>query len=490
MERRELLRNSLLTVGGGLAAVAPALAQVTPAASQPGKRAEPEAPRGQEGVGNADWRETWAYLIGMQAFAYGFPAIYYAKLRCGMVKKPSGVIDTPVNTMFHVPRLADHTDQYGGSQMRDAIYSVAWLDLRTEPMVVFSPASGDRYVSIQFAEFYSDLFGYVGPSVNGGRKQTALVVGPQWQGDTPAGIDVVMRSPTPSVLLVARVSTPGGADLAAARAQQEGSWVKPLSNWRAGTAAPVVREVLTPFPPSASLADFRTMNAAMRENPPPPGEASLMRQFAQVGLGPLASTPLDDLDAATQRGLARALVDGPKMLERVSKAGGNTKQVAGGWFYGDKNWGRMAAAGDHLGRASPQAYAGIIEHWKEQSTKLRTFVDGDGRDLSGQNRYVLRFSKDQIPQARAFWSITLYDERYTMVDNPIKRYSIGSLSEGLVFGADGSLEILMQHERPAAALEANWLPTPTGKFNLFLRTYLPGPSVLDQSYVPPPVRKA
>ena len=41
----------------------------------------------------ADWRETWAYLIGMQAYAYGFPAIYYTKLRFGMVRQPQGVVE-------------------------------------------------------------------------------------------------------------------------------------------------------------------------------------------------------------------------------------------------------------------------------------------------------------------------------------------------------------------------------------------------------------
>ncbi len=437
---------------------------------------------------NADWRETWGYVIGMQAYAYGFPAIYYAKLRFGMVRQPQGVIDTPLNTLFHVPRLSDHNDQYGGSPMRDAIYSVAWLDLRAEPVVIHAPDSGERYVSIQLAEFYSDLFGYVGPSVNGGRAQTALVVGPQWQGDTPAGIDVVMRSPTPSAFLVARVSTPGGDDLPTARALQQSSWVKPLAAWRVGSAAVQLRDVLAPSAPDLPLADFRTMNAAMRENPPPTGDEALLRQFAQVGLGPLATVALDELDAATQRGLARALVDGPKLLSKVALSGGHTKRVAG-WFYGDKHWGRMAVVGDFLGRASPQAFSGILEHWIEQSTKLRTFVDADGHDLSGQHRYVLRFAKHEIPEARAFWSITLYDERFNMVDNPIQRYGIGSLTEGLVLGTDGSLDILLQHQQPEAASNANWLPTPAGKFNLFLRTYLPGPGVMDQSYVPPMVRK-
>lgn len=438
-------------------------------------------------VAETPWRESWAYLLGMQAYAYGYPAIYYTKLRFGMVRQPQGVINTPLNTLFHVPRLSDHNDQYGGSPMRDAIYSVAWLDVRAEPVVVHSPESGERYVSTQLAEFYSDLFGYVGPSVNEGRAQTALVVGPQWAGETPAGIDLVLRSPTPSVFVVARVSTPGGEDLATARSLQAQSWVKPLSVWQAGAQTPEVRDVLLPFAATESLADFRTMNAAMRENLPPECDAALMRQFAQVGLGPLAETALDDLDADTQHGLARALIDGPKLLEKVALTGGNTKQVDG-WFYGDKNWGRMAEAGDFLGRASPQAFSGIIEHWIEQSTKLRTFVDAQGNDLTGQRRYTLRFEKSDIPQAKAFWSITLYDERFNLVDNPIQRYAVGSLTQGLAFGADGSLEILMQHERPAPELECNWLPVPEGKFNLFLRTYLPGPSVMAQRYAPPMVQ--
>jgi hypothetical protein len=398
------------------------------------------------------------------------------------------VVNTPLNTLFHVPRLSDHNDQYGGSPMRDAIYSVAWLDLRDEPVVVHSPDCGLRYASTQLAGFYSDLFGYVGPSVNEGRAQTALVVGPHWNGVVPEGIDLVKQSPTPCAFLVARVSTPGGEDLPAARALQQQSWVKPLSCWQAGAKSPDSRDVLIPFGADITLADFLTMNAAMLENLPPTSDDALMRQFAQVGLGPMADTPLDQLDPATQSGLARALQDGPLLLEQVALTGGNTKQI-NGWFYGDKNWGRMATVGDFLGRASPQAYSGILEHWIEQSTKLRTFIDADGHDLTGANRYTLYFKKDEIPDAKAFWSITLYDERFNMIQNPIDRYAIGSLTQGLKFGDDGSIEILLQHKQPSAETESNWLPAPGGKFNLFLRTYLPGSCVMDQSYAPPMVRK-
>ena len=212
----------------------------------------------------------------------------------------------------------------------------------------------------------------------------------------------------------------------------------------------------------------------------------MVRQFAQIGLGPFATLELDALDPATRRGLERALVDGWVLLGKLAKSGGNTKTV-NTWAYGDRNWGRMAAAGDFLGRASPQAFAGTLEHWIEQSTKLRTFVDGDGQDLNGEHRYVLHFEKGDIPKAKAFWSITLYDELFNLAANDIKRYSIGTMSEGLVYGSSGSLTIYMQHEQPAAENLANWLPTPRGVFNLFLRTYLPDREVLEQIYEPPAV---
>ncbi|GAA3710201.1 DUF1214 domain-containing protein [Gordonia hankookensis] len=76
-----------------------------------------------------------------------------------------------------------------------------------------------------------------------------------------------------------------------------------------------------------------------------------------------------------------------------------------------------------------------------------------------------------------------------MVANPIDRYGVGSLGDDMNYDDDGSLEILLQHEMPPAGATKNWIPTPDGPFNLFLRTYLPGPSFVEQDYVPPAVTR-
>jgi hypothetical protein len=84
----------------------------------------------------------------------------------------------------------------------------------------------------------------------------------------------------------------------------------------------------------------------------------------------------------------------------------------------------------------------------------------------------------------------MYDEPdYYLVDNPIDRYSIGDRTPGLQYGDDGSITIYMQRESPGPDKESNWLPTPAGKFRPVMRSYQPGPALLDGSYVYPLVRR-
>ena len=78
------------------------------------------------------------------------------------------------------------------------------------------------------------------------------------------------------------------------------------------------------------------------------------------------------------------------------------------------------------------------------------------------------------------------------VANPINRYSM-SVRTNPKYEPDGSLVIYIQNESPGADKEANWLPAPKEKFHLMLRMYWPdenNPSIIDGSWVIPPVTKA
>lgn len=137
--------------------------------------------------------------------------------------------------------------------------------------------------------------------------------------------------------------------------------------------------------------------------------------------------------------------------------------------------------------ASAQVFPGPVNSERE-AMYWWTNVDGAGRGLSGRYNYVLRFSAGGLPPNNAFWSLTMGDERNRFVANPIHRYSVGDRS-GLVPNADGTVDVHIQHAAPVGR-ESNWLPSPSGKFILWLRVYEPGQSILDGTYEVPPVAKA
>jgi hypothetical protein len=117
-------------------------------------------------------------------------------------------------------------------------------------------------------------------------------------------------------------------------------------------------------------------------------------------------------------------------------------------------------------------------------------VDAEGRRLEGGREYRLTFPRGSLPPARGFWSLTVYDERHGLPDEAGGRHSLGSRTQGLEYGPDGSLTITISPaasrlgtSSPAAA--PNRLTTPARSFSLYLRLYWPEPSVVEGAWSPP-----
>jgi len=72
-------------------------------------------------------------------------------------------------------------------------------------------------------------------------------------------------------------------------------------------------------------------------------------------------------------------------------------------------------------------------------------------------------------------------DRY-LVENPIKRYSIGSSTPGLKMNDDGTLVICVSAKSPGGDKESNWLPAPSGPFWTVLRNYGPAEEIINGSY--------
>ena len=156
-------------------------------------------------------------------------------------------------------------------------------------------------------------------------------------------------------------------------------------------------------------------------------------------------------------------------------------RVRNGWLMNTENMGNFGT--DYLKRASVEL-AGLGANLQEDAIYPLAFVDGAGHPLTGKNRYVLHFEKKDLPPVRAFWSVTLYDDEGFQVANELDRFAIGD-RDSLVYNADGSLDLLVQHEAPSGDKKRNWLPAPAGLFNLCMRLYYPKPEALDGRWLPP-----
>ncbi len=139
-------------------------------------------------------------------------------------------------------------------------------------------------------------------------------------------------------------------------------------------------------------------------------------------------------------------------------------QEVNGWRWSPKS-GIMG--NDYLFRAAfAKWYTG--GNAPEEAIYMDGRNDDKGQPFTDSKRYVIRFEKGKQPPAKAFWSISMYNSSDgSFVSNPIKRYTVGDRTPGLVTNPDGSLEIFIQNAEPQDPKEkANWLPAPSGSLLL------------------------
>ncbi len=426
-------------------------------------------------------RQEQAYTVGAQAFLYGYPMVELYRIRHRAVFDAANADRTPLNTFRHRRELVDASMRTVVAPNNDTLYSSAWLDLGAEPVVLEVPDTAGRYYVMQLMDFYTNNFAYVGKRTTGTGPGRFAIVGPGWKGTLPAGLKRI-DAPTPSVWLLGRTLVDGPADLPAVHALQDQYKLTPLSAWAHTAAPPQPDRRRPPYDPRVPLKFFEILDAALDENPPPAHDAGVMGLLSQIGIGPGQSFSVDRLDPATTEGLGRALQAGQAFVTALPSG----RPVVNGWLAFSPHTGRFGT--DYRYRAYIARWA-IAANDPEEAHNFTTRQDERERPLNGSRRYVLRFDKGQLPPVDAFWSMTMYSlPGAFLVDNPLKRYALGDRSRQLRYGADGSLELYIQHESPGPDKESNWLPAPEGDFELGLRCYLPQAAITERRWVPPRVK--
>ena len=169
--------------------------------------------------------------IATDAYLFGYPLVMMdvTKTISTAVPKPEGA-RAPINQFAHVRAFPDATFTDVVSPNADTLYSLAWLDLTKEPMVLSLPDMGKRYYLMQLVEAWTNVFAAPGTRTTGNGKGAFAIVGPGWTGALPTGVKE-LKSPTNMVWIIGRTQTNGKDDYPAVHAIQDQYKLTPLSAW-------------------------------------------------------------------------------------------------------------------------------------------------------------------------------------------------------------------------------------------------------------------
>jgi hypothetical protein len=432
----------------------------------------------------ADLTPAETKAIAEEGFIYGLPIVMnYAVMYEYAVDKSSGQYKAPFNQIKNEARVFTYKDTAVVTPNSDTPYSILWMDLRAEPMVLSVPAvDKSRYYAVQLEDGNTFNYGYIGSRTTGHEAGDYLVVGPNWKGEKPAGIKQVFRSTTEFSAAAYRTQLFGPADMPNVIKVQAGYAAQPLSAFLKQPAPPAAPAI--DFPKidkeSAKTGFFDYLDFALQFAPAGPEEKEIRAKLARLGIGAGKKFSFKDLSAENKMALAEGMKEGEAKIGQYLATG---QKVINGWkissFFGD----RAFFAGNWLLRAAG-AQAGIYGNDAEEATYPMTRALADGEPLDGsQHNYTLTFAAGQLPPVNAFWSVTMYDGKtQLLIENPLDRYLINSpMLPDMKMNADGSLTLYIQKDSPGKDKESNWLPAPNDLIYLAMRLYWPKttpPSIL------------
>ena len=446
--------------------------------------------------------EDEARAIGVDAYVYFYPLITMDVTRKQFTNLEPGKVPGrgPMNMFNNVPTYPAADDRGVVRPNFDTLYSVAYLDMTKEPMVVSVPDTADRYYLLPMLDMWSDVFAAPGWRTTGTKEGHFLVTPPGWRPDLRDRFVEDLKlpketqridAPTPYVWIIGRTKTDGPSDYDAVRKIQAGFKVTPLSDF--GKAAKPVEARIDPSidmktPPKIQVD---TMPAAkyfayaaelLKVNPPHITDEPIIARMKRIGFEAGKSFDLEKAPPTVRTALESAPTSAQHLMEWKVPT---LARVANHW---SMNTDTMGVYGNYYLKRAIVAQLGLGANLPDDAIYPLNLGDASGQPLNGADRYVLRFENGATPPVHAFWSITLYDNEGFQVPNSLDRFAVSSWMP-FKYNSDGSLDLYFQNENPGKDKEANWLPAPKGPFNLTMRLYAPKADALTGKWNPPAVTK-
>jgi hypothetical protein len=446
--------------------------------------------------------EAEAHAIGVDAYVY-----FYSLITMDVTRKQFTNIEPgkelgkgPMNMFNNVPEYPPANFKGVVRPNFDTLYSISYLDMTKEPVVVSVPDTNGRYYLLPMLDMWSDVFASPGWRTTGTQAGNYLVTPPGWRPDLrDRFIDEFklpkdtqrIEAPTPIVWVIGRTKTDGPPDYDAVHKIQAGFKVSLLSEWGKAPKPPEVKidpSVDMKTPPKIQVD---TMSAAkyfayaaelLKTNPPHLTDEPIIARMKRIGIEAGKSFDLEKAPPAVRAGLQSAPSAGQQLMQWKIPT---LARVVNHW---SMNTDTMGVYGNYYLKRAIVAQVGLGANLPDDAIYPLNLGDENGQPLDGANKYVLHFEKGVTPPVSAFWSITLYDPEGFQVANTLNRFAVSSWMP-FKYNPDGSLDLYFQNESPGKDKEANWLPAPKGAFNLTMRLYAPKSEALTGKWNPPAITR-
>jgi hypothetical protein len=278
----------------------------------------------------------------------------------------------------------------------DTLYSIAWLDLTKEPMVLSAPDTNGRYYLLPVLDMWTDVFASPGWRTTGTRAGTYLIaptglrpglVGFIDEYKLPADIQHI-EAPTPYVWIIGRTKSDGPQDYDAVHKIQAGYKITPLSEWgkeaakaRIDPAVKIDPTVDMKTPPKVQIdtmpADkfFAYGAELLKVNPPHFTDQPIIAQMKKIGIEPGKSFDLARADPAIRNALANAPEDGQRLMEWKLPT---LARVVNGW---SMNTDTMGVYGNYYLKRAIIAQVGLGANLPEDAIYPINLGDETGKPL-------------------------------------------------------------------------------------------------------------
>lgn len=432
--------------------------------------------------------------IAAEAYVFGYPLVLMdlSKKVLTNVETFNGMA-APVNVIAHLNTFPDHNFTAVVKPNNDTYYSMAWFDLKAEPLVLTVTAS-DRFYLLPMLDAYTNVFASPGHRTTGKGAHVFLLAGPGWKAEEiPPGMELI-SAPTNTVWLIGRTQVNSREDGKKVVVPfQNDMKLVPLSSYGKAYVAPkgkVVPEYskIVPVDDAAARSTesfFNYLSELMVDNPPAAADSAIVNRMASIGIVAGQKFTMEGMSAELKEKLAKV----PSGVLGKIKAMTESKDPSrykNGWAYNTKPFGDF---GTNYAIRAMTALVGLGANLPEDAIYPMATQDSEGQQLHSDYHYVVHFEKDQMPPVNAFWSLTMYNSLDFLAENPIGRYAIGDRDK-LKYNKDGSLDIYVQRAAPEKGKESNWLPAPKeGIFNLTIRMYWPKQAAIDKTWMPPVVKR-